>query len=162
MHKMQSKCTQQRGRCQASLLPCKKRGHFEEHCFFRKMGKASTIEVSLNGAFLYAVGINTEKCWMASVTVSRHSTFKMVQNTLLKQQEKNCVVLFKLPTFTSKLDRYQDDIYVVRELRNNLLGLPAIAGIQLVQRICSTEAESDIKKRSSMDLEHFGQSKQSK
>ena len=45
----------------------KKRGHFEEHCFFMKMGKATTIEVCLDGAFLDAVGTNTEKYCMASV-----------------------------------------------------------------------------------------------
>ena len=160
-------------RCPATnvvCFTCKKRGHFEEHCFFRKMGKATTNEVCLDDAFLDAVGTNTEKCWMASVllenktvsfkldtgaevTAVSEETFKMLPKTPLKQP----VVWSKPPTlnvlgqFTGKLltdnHSYQDDIYVVRGLRNNLLGLPAIAGLQLVQRLCSTEAESDIKKQ---------------
>ena len=140
------------------------------HCFFRKMGKATTNEVCLDDAFLDAVGTNTEKCWMASVllenktvsfkldtgaevTAVSEETFKMLPKTPLKQPEKKLFgpshqPLNVLGQFTGKLltenHLYQDDIYVVRGLRNNLLGLPAMAGLQLVQRLCSTEAESDI------------------
>ena len=176
-------------RCPATnvvCFTCKMRGHFEEHCFFRKMGKATTNEVCLDDAFLDAVGTNTEKCWMASVllenktvsfkldtgaevTAVSEETFKMLPKTPLKQPEKKLFgpshqPLNVLGQFTGKLltenHLYQDDIYVVRGLRNNLLGLPAIAGLQLVQhplRLSQTSSP-----RSSMDLEHLGQSTQSK
>ena len=83
------------------------------------------------------------------VTVASEETFKMLPKTPLKQPEEKLFgpshqPLNVLGQFTGKLltdnHSYQGDIYVVR-------CLPAIAGLQLVQQLCSTEAESDIKKQ---------------
>ena len=51
--------------------------------------------------------------------------------------------------FTGKISAggttHECDIYVIKSLQNNLLGLPAITGLQLLQRLCSTSKEEDVK-----------------
>ena len=39
----------------------------------------------------------------------------------------------------------ETEVYVVRGLKTNLLGLPAITSLHLIERLCSTEARADIK-----------------
>ena len=61
------------------------------HCFFRKMGKATTNEVCLNDAFLDAVGTNTEKCWMASVLLENKTvSFKLNTGEQCQRRPSRC------------------------------------------------------------------------
>ena len=92
----------------------------------------------------------------AEVTAVSEETFKMWPQMTLKHPDKKLFgpshqALNVLGVFNGKLSNdtnsYQEVIYVIRGLKNNLLGLPAIAGLQLVQRLCSTETELDIMKQ---------------
>ena len=93
----------------------------------------------------------------AAVTAITEETFRTLQNVSLKKASK---VLYGparqelkvLGQFVGELGHKQkstrEEIYVVRGLKTNLLGLPAISSLQLIQRVCSTEGElRDIKKQ---------------
>ena len=173
-------------RCPATdvvCFTCKKRGHFEAHCFFRNKPRATANEVSLDGAFLDTVESSTAKCWItilllenktvsfkldtgAEVTAVSEETFKMWPQMTLKHPDKKLFgpshqALNVLGVFNGKLSNgtnsYHEDIYVIRGLKNNLLGLHAIAGLQLVQRLCSTETELDIMTKVFNGLGTFGE-----
>lgn len=133
----------------------------------------ATSEMSLDSAFLDTVGCSSEKQWTstvllqkkevsfkldtgAEVTAISEETFRILPEMVLKPPNKKLFgpthqPLAVIGEFRGKLsvgpNTYEGDIFVIRGLKNNLLGLPAIAGLQLVQRLCATDTELDVKKQ---------------
>ena len=83
----------------------------------------------------------------AEVAAVSEATFKSLTEVVLKQPDRKLFspthqALEVVGEFRGKLsvedNMYQGDIYVIRGLRNNLLGLSAIINLQLIRRLCST------------------------
>jgi len=117
----------------------------------------------LDSAFLDTVTNSQESAWSATVLVGKtevqfkldtgaavtaitEETYKSLKSVTLKKPSKLLYgparqELEVLGQFTEHLTHQQNsmqgDIYVVRGLKANLLGLPAITSLQLIQRLCT-------------------------
>ncbi len=157
----------------AACHKCGKEGHFSSQCFSKlpQPPPAFTREVSLDSAFLGAVTSNPHAAWTvkllvgtkevefkldtgAELTVISEATHKAVGSPPL---EKSTKALFGptrqslqvLGQYTAPL-KHQDQhslqtVYVVRDLKTNLLGLPAISALELLQRINSLQTDVDFR-----------------
>ena len=85
--------------------------------------------------------------WLVSSWRTRHrcGSYCSVEGALKKTPREELSQLSQVSL--TDIHSYQDDIYVMRGLRNTIRSPSYIAGLQLVQQICSIEAESDIKKQ---------------
>ena len=89
----------------------------------------------------------------AEVTAVSEATFKSLTEVVLKQPDRKLFgtthqALEVVGEFRSKLsvwdNMYQGDIYVIRGLKNNLLGLSAITSLQLIHHICSIVTQQNV------------------
>lgn len=166
----------------ATCHKCNRKGHFSAQCF-SKTAAASTNELSLDSAFLGTVSSEQEAVWTstlllgtkeipfkldtgAEVTAISEETYRMLGAKTLEKASKalygpTCQSLKVLGQFTGLL-KHQDHsssqtIFVVRGLKTNLLGLPAITSLRLLQRINATHAdEMDIRERFSKVFKGLG------
>ena len=92
----------------------------------------------------------------AAVTAISEETYKMLQQPELYSSPKalcgpaqqNLQVLGTFSECIAHQDRSASvELYVIKGLKNNLLGLPAITELHLMERLCSTEFERDIKEQ---------------
>lgn len=143
---------------------CGKKGHYKAQCFSKN--KATKLaSVDLEASFLDAVSDSKKTVWTATVRVGKKNvefkldtgagvtavteeTYQALGN---RQLGKATRMLFGpakqelevLGQFTDRLAHKQvssvEEVYVVRGLKSNLLGLPAITALHLVERLCSTE-----------------------
>ena len=154
---------------------CKKRGHFKAHCL-SKTSQASTGEVEAEeegAAFLGTLSSGSSSSWRstvslndkavefkldtgAEVTAVSEETYKRVYGKRLQRsmrvlygpsyQSLQVLGQFRGRLTVKNLSR-QETIFVVRGLKNNLLGLPALTALKLVQRVESTYSSlADVKK----------------
>lgn len=155
----------------ANCHKCNRKGHFSAQCFSKLPARAD--EVSLDSAFLGAVTSHNDSTWNASVklnsevvefkldtgaevTVISDSTLKTLGPLPLQTPSK---VLYGptrqslkvLGQFSGMLEhgthRSTQTVFVVQDLKTNLLGLPAITALKLLQRVDATgTGEVDFKK----------------
>ena len=115
----------------ATCHKCGRKGHYSSRCLGKRA--ATTHELSLDTAFL---GTMTTSCQVASW----HATIRIHQ------------ALDVCGQFSTSLS-YEEHtstqtVFVVRGLKSNLLGLPAITSLQLVRMVRTTVAdESDIREK---------------
>ena len=164
-------------RCPAKDAPCHKcnrKGHFSSQCFSKTVA-GRTNELSLDTAFVGTVTSTQQMSWTtillikgrevsfkldtgAEVTAISEETYHQLGGGKLQQQTKVLRLfgparqtLDVLGQFVTTL-RYKQytslqSVFVIRGLKNNLLGLPAIISLQLVRRACSIQTGDDIQKR---------------
>ena len=157
----------------ATCFQCHRKGHFGSQCFSKTVA-TTTEDTSLDTAFLGHLGSPWESSWTATIQLDDHLVlFKMdtgaevtaisereFQSLQLKQLEKPNKLLLGLTcqalnvigqfrgTLSHKEKATQETIFVIRALKTNLLGLPAIKSLQLVQRIdVLEESTRDIERR---------------
>ena len=158
----------------AICFQCHRKGHFGSQCFSKTVA-ATTDDTSLGTAFLGDLGLSPwESSWTATIQLDDDLVlFKMdtgaevtaisereFQSLQLKKLEKpnklllgpNCQPLNVIGQFRGTLSHKekatQETIFVIRGLKTNLLGLPAIKSLQLVQRIdVMEESTRDIERR---------------
>ena len=144
---------------------CKKRGHFKAHCL-SKTSQASTGEVEAeeegaSSSWRSTVSLNNQAVEFkldtgAEVTAVSEETYKRVHGKRLQRsmrvlygpsyQSLQVLGQFRGRLTVKNLSR-QETIFVVRGLKNNLLGLPALTALKLVQRVESTYSSlADVKK----------------
>ena len=139
---------------------CNKKGHFGSQCF-SKTPSASAHELCDDMAFLGTVITVQKLAWTANIHVGEKDlSFKLdtgAEVTVLSEtayrslekvkMQKPMTVLYGpvqqslrvLGKFTAELSRKAisatQTIFVVRGLKNNLLGLPAITSLKLLQLV---------------------------
>ena len=157
----------------ASCHRCHRKGHYSSQCLSKLI---SELEGSLDTAFLNSLSDQTETSWQVKIALEgKEMTFKLdtgaevtaiSDSTFhhhLKHQEltKPTKILFGpsrrplqvLGQFEGKLKHKNTTaiqrIYVVKGLKTDLLGLPAITALNLAVRVDTntTEEEADIIKR---------------
>ena len=157
----------------ASCHKCNRKGHFSSQCF-SKTAAVSTNELSLDAAFLGAVSSEQDTAWTctllidekeisfkldtgAEVTAISEETYRTLGGKPLEKPSKalygpTCQSLKVLGQFTGTLEHQKHSspqtIFVVHGLKTNLLGLPAITSLELLQRVNATHAsELEFRKR---------------
>ena len=162
-------------RCPAKDAICRKcnrKGHYNSQCFSKTVATVSSSELNLDTAFLGTVRANSESLWMtklllnkmevsfkldtgAEVTAISEETYQRLGLPELQQPSKVLYgparqTLNVVGQFTATLERQshtsQQSVFVVRGLRNNLLGLPAITSLQLLYRVNSVDVGGEIRK----------------
>ena len=143
---------------------CKRKGHFKAQCLSKTVASIETTDddaAFLDAAFLGMVNTRSSTVWMSSielagitvpfkldtgaeVTAISDSTYKSLHDIKLKPATKPLYgpasqSLKVLGQFVGKLTHkqcsHEEQIYVVKGLRNNLLGFGAIEKLQLVKRM---------------------------
>ena len=149
--------------CPASSVTChkcKRKGHFASQCFSKTV-RATADELSLDSSFLDAMTSANHNSWNtevllektsvnfkldtgAEVTAITEKTFKLLNGIKLCRPAKTLhgpakQSLKALGQFTGTLCHKENTssqtIYVIRGLKTNLLGLPAIISLCLLCRI---------------------------
>ena len=145
----------------ATCYKCRRRGHFGSQCYAKDMSEINPQD-ALGTAFLGTVGVsNSDRAWFsyirlgdkeiqfkldtgAEVTAISEKVFQTLPNILLQRPVKwlygpNRKALQVIGQFECTLSvnhrSTSQTVFVVRELRNNLIGLPAIEALQPVTRI---------------------------
>ena len=155
----------------ATCHRCNKRGHFEAQCL-TKLKPVSEVESEdeLDTAFLGEVGSAKASVWSTTLQLNGHKiqfkldtgagataismeTYNVLQRPKLKPPKKllygpsrqplDCIGEFQ-GKFAYDSKSVTQPVYVVKGLRNNLLGLPAIMDLQLVIRVDETKAQSAV------------------
>ena len=149
----------------ATCYKCNRIGHFSSQCF-SKTAPACMHEVSLDSAFLGAVTSQREPAWTATVLLGKtevvfkldtgaevtaisEATYKQLDTGPLEKASKALYgpthqSLKVLGQFNGTLvqehqgHRSMQTVFVVQDLKSNLLGLPAIASLQLLQGVDAT------------------------
>ena len=141
---------------------CRKHGHFNSQCFTRSVSVVDSESV-LESAFLGVVGSTNRKGWFldldiclegkqtsfkldagAEVNAISEETLKTLPNTTLQKPTKclyraNHKPLQRIGQFQCSLSRgdvsISQEVFVVRELTNNLFELPSIEALHLIQSV---------------------------
>ena len=170
-HQRGARCPAIEGVCYS----CGKIGHFGAVCLSKRASlDDTTLDATLDSAFLDAVSDSQQQPWMATILIGQQhdvqfklntgaevtainlETFKKLQKVQLHKASKalygparqrlkvagQCVV-----PLTHEKNTSEQLIFVVEDLKTNLLGLPAIKSLQLLQRLCATTTSSDIKEQ---------------
>ena len=145
---------------------CNKKGHFKAQCFSKNVSSAN--EVSLETAYLDTMTTGQQSSWTAKVkiegkdiqfkldtgaevTAISEKTYKSLRGIALSKPKKSLYGPAHQPLqitgqFYGRLSHrgksFKGEIFVVKGLKTNLLGLPAITSLQLIQRLCPVQAAS--------------------
>ena len=147
----------------ATCYKCNRKGHCSPQCF-SKTSAATTHEVSLDTAFLGVVASQQDPAWTATVllgatevelkldtgaevTAISEATYKKLEAVPLEKTSKALdgpthQSLKVLGQFTGTLEHQghssTQTVFVVQDLKLNLLVLPVIASLQILQRVDAT------------------------
>ena len=149
----------------ATCHKCQRKGHYSALCYSKSVSTLSE-ESSLETAFLDTMSSKQDKAWFASICIGDQETlFKLdtgAEVTAVSQESWQ--LLGKPPLSTSDkqlfgparnplqvLGQYKghlsykgrastQQVFVVKGLKNNLLGLPAIRALNLVARVDETSS----------------------
>ena len=146
---------------------CQKKGHFKAYCL-SKPSTVSTVAAESQeeeeAAFLGTVTSQESSTWKtmlklngkevsfkldtgAEVTAISEETYRQVYGKTLQRASKvlygpACQSLKVIGQFRGQLSgkqqSHEETIFVIRGLKNNLLGLPALTSLQIVQRVDTT------------------------
>ena len=172
-HQSGDKCPAMEATCHR----CNRKGHFSSRCFSKTAGPSTLAEVDATpteAVFLDAVNDGEVSTWKvtlsvqcqpvefkidtgAAVTAINEETYRALHRPRLTSARK---VLYGparqslevLGVFRERLHfRNRSaliELYVVKGLKNNLLGLPAIVALQLMEKLCETETrDKEIKEQ---------------
>ena len=158
----------------ATCYKCQRKGHFSSQCLTKSAPTDELTTETVNvDQFLGVVSSNTDSAWLITVQLEdKGVTFKLdtgAEVTAISEEayyslkrvtlQQACKSLFGpthnaiqvLGQFQGKLrvgDRTSTEtVFVIRGLRNNLLGLPAIKSLQLVCRVDTVCSEQEIQQR---------------
>ena len=142
---------------------CHKVGHYSAQCYSKNMSEITEDQTEPDeNSFLGAIHSNSSKQWLckislnqkqvtfkpldtgAEVTAISEETYSHLQNITLTKPSKVLIGpadshLSVTGQFTGNLShkdiQCRQEIFVVKNLKTNLLGLPAITELQLVERL---------------------------
>ena len=168
-HQGQDKCPARNVICHR----CKKRGHFKAHCLSKGVAAASELQTE-DLAFLGALAAEGNSTWRstvnlngtdiqfkldtgAEVTAVSAQTCKALGlmgklqaagKVLYGPSRQSLRVIGQFPgELRYKEHTYSETIFVVRGLKNDLLGLPALDALQLVKKVEAAYSSSiDVKR----------------
>ena len=156
----------------ATCHKCGKKGHFSKKCF-TKTG-ASTRELSLDSAFLGTLGASDPQAWTvnvgiankevpfkidtgAEVTAISEDTYHTLRDIPLEKPSKviygpsrqRLQVVGQIELEITLQDkRSTQHVFVIRNMKVNLLGLPAIVALGVLKRVDEIEVlEQDVRKQ---------------
>ena len=149
---------------------CNRKGHFSSKCFSKTVARTPISEVDCPDTeiFLDAVSDHTSNTWRttvsmldklvefkidtgAGVTAITETTYLELNQPKLHQAQKKLCGPAKqrlqvLGFFQADLQHQQRiarvNVYVIRGLTNNLLGLPGIKSLHLLEKLCEVNDES--------------------
>lgn len=154
----------------ATCYRCNKKGHFSTQCHTKTPVKQ---ELQLDAAFLGPVTAGIASPWTVSLHIENQElTFKLdtgAEVTAITEQDclKLRDIILQEPTrmlygptgqtlqavgqfqatISSKGTSSLQTVYVVRGLRNNLLGLPAISALELANRIGTFSEKLEVQRK---------------
>ena len=152
----------------ATCYKCNRKGHYGTQC--RSKTVAAAEEITLDAAFLGAVQAGVESPWTSTIKIQgvdvtfkldtgagvsaiSEKVFQMLPPLKLR---KPSLVLFGptrqkldvLGQFIGNLahrdETHRTNIFVVRGLQNNLLGLSDIKGLNLIRRLDAVNAKTEV------------------
>ncbi len=153
---------------EVSCHRCGRKGHFSSRCFSKITALSEVDPTFQDTSYLDAVN-DSSATWMvtlkikkidvqfkvdtgAGVTAITEGTYITLQKPKLTPASKTLCgpaqqSLEILRCFQEQL-AYQDrctniELFVIKDLKNNLLGLPAIMGLQLMEKLCATELKNN-------------------
>ena len=157
----------------ATCHRCGKAGHFSSKCFSKVPAGAMSLDADY--AFLDTVDSTAATSWMTTITLEQQKvTFKVDTGAAVTAiTEQTYAQLGKPPVspptkrlcgptqygldvqgvfighFSSGEKTTTGDVYVVKGLKTNLLGLPIITALHLVEKLCCTELKDieDVKRQ---------------
>ena len=156
----------------ATCNRCNKKGHYAAHCL-TKQKQAAAIESEIDAVFLGQVESQQKPLWLATLNLNGHSlqfkldtsaevtaisedAYKTLQNPQTSsstkvlygpsQQPLHCIGQFP-GKFSHKGTAATQPVFVIRGLKSNLLGLPAITALRLAIQLDTTETTEDYLKQ---------------
>ena len=145
---------------------CKKKGHFSRQCLSKGVSEI-TEEESHDMAYLNTIGSDNETTWQTSLQINNEViAFKLdtgAEVTALTEEAHQKLGIPLKPTskvlcgpdrkplkvlgmasvtLQAKGESCSQDIYVVSQLKQNLLGLPAIRALHLLTQVDTAEHQS--------------------
>ena len=163
----------------AECHKCRKVGHYSALCYNIKMSEVTEESVDPDEtSFLGTIHSNNNKQWLsivslnqtqvsfkldtgAEVTAISEDTYRKLQNVTLQKPNKvlrgpanlQLSVIGKFTgTLSHKTTLCEQEIFVVKNLKTNLLGLPAITELRLIERLHTICTSPDGIKHSFPDL----------
>ena len=156
---------------EATCHKCNRKGHYQSQCFSKTVA-ATTNELSLDTAFVGTVSSKQQLSWTttllvkgkevtfkidtgAEVTAISEDTFRQLGGVRLQRPSKVLYgparhTLDVLGQYMTTLRHEQSSslqpVFVVRGLKNNLLGLPAVVALQLIHLVNNVRTGDDIRK----------------
>ena len=153
---------------------CHRKGHYSSQCFSKTVAaSANSMESQQDSAFLGSVSADNETSWTttlrvaggridfkldtgAEVTAISEKTYRTLGRLKLQQPSRPLLgpvgqSLTVLGHFTKKIayrkKSARQTIFVVRGLRNNLLGFPAIKSLRLLKKVESMTTLKTMRER---------------
>ena len=163
-----------KGHCPAKDVECHRchrKGHYSTLCYSKTVAELSTNQdnqgIPLDTAFLDTVDEEKASCWNAKISICKLDTgaevtavSKQVYQSLGEQKLQSPTKILYGPSrnplkvlgqFKTKLSNQsttiEQQVYVIEGLKSNLLGLPAIMGLNLVARIDVAVSDKSLKER---------------
>ena len=147
----------------ATCHKCQRKGHYSAHCYSKSVSTLSE-ESSLETAFLDTMSSKQDKAWFSSICIGDQETlFKLDTGAEVTAVSQDSWQLLGKPSLSTSDKQlfgparnplqvlgqfkghlsYQgrastQQVFVVKGLKNNLLGLPAITALNLVARVDET------------------------
>ena len=167
-HQSQEQCPAKNAICHR----CKKRGHFKAHCQSKVAATTSELQAD-DLAFLGTLSAEGSSTWRSKVNLDRRdinfkldtgaevtaiseSTYRQLHGHRRLQQPSKVLYgpasqsLKVIGQFEGELCvkgySHREAIFVVRGLKNNLLGLPALTALQLVKKLGATHSSPSVVK----------------
>ena len=143
---------------------CKRKGHFSSQCLSKTVAEVEPDESYVDTAFLDTLSQNSSETWRvklrlcgqmlefkidtgAEVTAISDAAFRTLRGSKLKSPKKTLYGPARTPLkvigqlegeLSHQGKATNQPVYVVKDLKTNLLGLPAILALDLVARVEET------------------------